>query len=310
MTRKDSIVLELQRQALDETISASALLRKALVVAKKLRLKDFEEWANKELSGYDPTDTPPPYRQMNGEVKAWNPYRGWVPVYFQDARTAESYSKRGCGQPIPEIEGLLPEQKKPGGFFMMAFPKDIEIGLLESISPLTQPKLHINHGEIFGIIAAMRNIVLNWTLKLEENGILGEGLTFSPQEQAKATSSTVSHVTNFYGPVGQSQVQHDSPGAVQIAAGSDVIADPLYIGQIRELTTKLKDAVETLKLGRPQADEVRSELETIEAQSRSPKPKRSIITSSLETIHRILENGAGGAAGQLIYEIGKFLSGG
>lgn len=62
---KESIVLELQREALDDKNQASSLLRKALVVAKKLRIKDFEDWANKELSGYLATDTVPQYRLMN-----------------------------------------------------------------------------------------------------------------------------------------------------------------------------------------------------------------------------------------------------
>jgi len=62
--------------------------------------------------------------------------------------------------------------------------------------------------EIVGIIETVKTIILNWALKLEEDGILGQGMTFSSKEQEKATSSPASHVTNFYGPVGQSQIQH------------------------------------------------------------------------------------------------------
>jgi hypothetical protein len=307
----DSIVLELQREALDEKIRTSVLLRKALVVAKKLRIRDFEEWANKELSGYQPTDTTPHYRLLRGEVKAWNPYRGWVPVYFSSAKQAEVFSSRGCGQAIPEIEGILPSLQKPDGHFVMPFPKDIELQLLKSIHPLTEPKLHINQAEIFGIIETVKTVIFNWALQLEEDGILGEGLTFSPKEQEKATSSPAYHVTNFYGPVGQSQIQQQSPNAAQIMAGDDiVVADAVYIGQVKSLVPKVKDAIEEFGLTKPHVDELKSEIDTVEAQVRSPRPKRSIIKSSFETIQRILEGAAGGAAGQLIYEIGKLLASG
>jgi len=193
----------------------------------------------------------------------------------------------------------------------MPYPKDIELQLLKSIRPLSEPTLHINPAEVFGIIETVKTIILNWALKLEEDGILGEGLTFSPREQEKVTSSPASHVTNFYGPVGQSQIQQQSPSAIQITAGDDVIvADVVYIEQVKALVPKVKAAIETLGLERAQVDEVRSEIDTVEAQARSPKPKRSIIKSSFETIQRILEAAAGGAAAQLIYEIGKFLAGG
>ena len=38
------IVIELQREALDEKISIESLMRKAYLVARKLNLKEFEEW--------------------------------------------------------------------------------------------------------------------------------------------------------------------------------------------------------------------------------------------------------------------------
>ena len=46
------IVIELQREALDEKISIESLIRKAYLVAKKLKLKEFEEWLNQEQNGY------------------------------------------------------------------------------------------------------------------------------------------------------------------------------------------------------------------------------------------------------------------
>ena len=76
------IVIELQREALDEKISIESLIRKAYLVAKKLKLKEFEEWLNQEQNGYKKEI--PEYRNITGEIKAWNPYRGWIPVILQN----------------------------------------------------------------------------------------------------------------------------------------------------------------------------------------------------------------------------------
>ena len=61
----NSIVLELQKEAQGSNVSVSSLLRKALVVASKLKVKEFEEWINNELNGYGDTDKIPehPYKR-------------------------------------------------------------------------------------------------------------------------------------------------------------------------------------------------------------------------------------------------------
>ena len=47
-----SLVLELQKEALDQSVSTLSLLRKSLVVATKLKLQDFKDWIASEINGY------------------------------------------------------------------------------------------------------------------------------------------------------------------------------------------------------------------------------------------------------------------
>ena len=49
----EGIVIQLQREALDENVDIETLLRKAYLVARKLQLKDFEEWISSEQNGYN-----------------------------------------------------------------------------------------------------------------------------------------------------------------------------------------------------------------------------------------------------------------
>src|ERR1700682_2261360 len=69
-----SLVQELQQAALDEKSSVGSLLRKALVVAAKLGVSDFELWARNELEGYNPGEVPE-YRRVRGSPVVWNSYR-------------------------------------------------------------------------------------------------------------------------------------------------------------------------------------------------------------------------------------------
>lgn len=46
------IVIELQHEALKSDFDIMNLLRKAYLVARKLKLQEFEDWVNNELNGY------------------------------------------------------------------------------------------------------------------------------------------------------------------------------------------------------------------------------------------------------------------
>ena len=46
------IVIELQHEALKSDFDIMNLLRNAYLVARKLKLQEFEEWIKEELNGY------------------------------------------------------------------------------------------------------------------------------------------------------------------------------------------------------------------------------------------------------------------
>lgn len=65
---KTSLVRELQREALDSNVPVTDLLRKALVVARKLGIKEFQEWIELELDGYKKGGGIPDYPVVKGTV--------------------------------------------------------------------------------------------------------------------------------------------------------------------------------------------------------------------------------------------------
>jgi len=79
-----SLVLELQRLAVDDPKSLPELLRNSLLVATKLSLTDFRSWVNHELNGYPSEGELPPYRYISTQLKLRNPYHGLIPFVIDD----------------------------------------------------------------------------------------------------------------------------------------------------------------------------------------------------------------------------------
>lgn len=219
-----SLVLELQREALDGNVKVSDLLRKALVVASKLKVKEFEEWTKNELQGYS-TDSIPGYRHVKGELKAFHRSHGWIPGVFRNPEAAERLCERSVAQSIGELEDLI-DRRNEQSVLTIPFPPEV----LSKSKPLPGgliPQLVIGESQLVGIVEAVRNIILEWSLKLQKDRILGEGLTFSKEEQQIAATATY-NIQTFSGPVGA-------------VAGRDINVQISF----NEVLSKLADAVET-----------------------------------------------------------------
>jgi hypothetical protein len=198
----NALTLELQRDSMDSSVALTDLLRKALVVARKLKIAEFQRWVECELNGYRGAFAEiPTYREVRGDIKAWNPYNGWIPVIIQSEKLSASIRKRKIGQPISELESLVKDKEK-GGVLHVSFPQAIENVLLEGQDVVFRPTLHISGSQIHGILDVVRNTVLNWAMKLEEEGILGEGLTFSHEERQKAQGNPSISIGQFQGILG------------------------------------------------------------------------------------------------------------
>lgn len=298
-----SLVLELQREALDSSILATDLLRKALVVARKLGIEAFKLWVESELTGYDKGLEIPIYRIISGQIKVWNPYHGWQDFFINDPEAADILSRLPNGQPIGEIENLIKRSDKNSSFHM-SYPKKTEAQLMDSMEyPPLKPALLIDGSRLSGIIEAVRNIVLNWTLKLEEDGILGEGMTFSKEEKQVA-SSHVYNIQNFIESMTHSQIQQDTRDSVQTMSINEI-----DVSKVLSVLDEIKMVVADLTLSAETKEELSAEITTVETQAKSPKPKTKIIRESLHSIRNILEGTTGSLISSGILEQLKALLG-
>src|SRR5438034_4415577 len=108
-----SSVIELQKLASDSNSSLIDLLRKALVVATKLKLPDFKKWIESELKGYGNTKVMdiPKYRHTTCEIRCRNPYHGWIPYIIQDPNFACIAQEVPIANGVAELEEFAADPK-------------------------------------------------------------------------------------------------------------------------------------------------------------------------------------------------------
>ncbi|MDG3820405.1 hypothetical protein L5B88_25770 [Pseudomonas aeruginosa] len=204
-----SLVLELQRDALDRGIHITDLLRKALLVSRKLKIKDLEEWIGDELNGYRDSSVPE-YRVVYGELKAFNPYRGWLPIMVKND-WYDILCKREISLSVSQIENLARESEN-GSFVCKFSPGQTQI-IMRLIGHDFEAALYVPTHHLVRILDTTKTKIMDFALDLESRGILGEDMTFTKAEQSLAQSITFNTI-NIEKMEG-SQIQQATDGSTQ-----------------------------------------------------------------------------------------------
>lgn len=197
-----SLVLDLQQEVLKPDCDVLNALRKAHLIATKLRLNEFDAWIQLELNGYDlkEKDSIPEYRKVKGTLKAFNPYNGWLPAQCPDDELEKMICEQKLWQSVGELQELYTQSST--GVFIYQFPA----GLMEALSSMfdtpvpMQFALHISTHLLKTIIEKVKNCVLEWTIRLEVEGIVGENMRFS-KEETNSAKTVPQQIINYYGTV-------------------------------------------------------------------------------------------------------------
>ncbi|MGC9611002.1 MAG: hypothetical protein ABSE68_02165 [Minisyncoccia bacterium] len=196
-------IKEIQNKSNDSNVNVSSLLRDAKIIASRLEQKDFLSWINKELNGYSVDDKVPDYRVVKGVPQGLNPYRGWIPYIHSDPKSHEIISRRGVGQSIAELEELLKDKRSS---FEIKFPPDIADILRKGVKMDVDLRLVIDRAEVVGILEHVRNAILDWSIKLQREGISDEVTDFTNKEVTEAenvkSSYQIQNIENFQGNTG------------------------------------------------------------------------------------------------------------
>ncbi len=283
----NSVVTQLQNEAINSDIDLPQLLRKAYVVAKKLEIKDFESWINSELNGYNAGDIVPDYRKVHGTLKFLS-LSGYADYKIENEKIHNAATSRILFQPISELEDLYNKSKS-----VIHIEIDPETRLLFKkyfTVEIVPDVLAISVSQLKRIFDSVRNIILEWSLKMEKDGILGDDLVFTPEEQQLAKENLVTY---------NMLIQNSQ---VQLGDGNIQYVDNSKLEDIKEILQSIADAMDNLNLNSDKKGELNVGLKTIELQVESKSPNQNIIREALKSIRNILEGCASSAIAPILIE--------
>ena len=164
------MVMQLQKDAIENNVSVESLLRRAKVIATKLNQIVDLEWIEHELSGYEniPSEEIPSYRQLIGSPKYYNPYHGWYPIVFENDEDLKTYSSAIIRLDISCIENQL-NQGNIGVW--IPYPFEMNNNLIQAFGNHNYG-LHLDNSAFVSILNKVRNKLLDWSLELEKVGVI------------------------------------------------------------------------------------------------------------------------------------------
>ena len=228
------LIEEIQRDATNSSIPVESLLRRVKLAAAKLKLGDVESWVNEELGGYQ--GDIPTYRILPGQPAAWNPYNGWIPIQVADPFLIDVLSNAKLNQSISSLRNLV---EKSSGTIHYPMPPDFVATLNELMNFSTSRiVIQLPIGSIVGIIDAVQNKILDWSIEMERNGIIGDGMSFDADEVRNARSVMnnfhIGSIENFAGNMGS----ENSSGDISISHSN--------ISRIRKSLESIRDQSDAL----------------------------------------------------------------
>ena len=280
-----ALIPELIIQANDPTVKTADLLRRALVAAHRLQLPEWVTWLGHELNGYGPDDAIPIYRHVQGEVLI-DGHNGLKGVVFPSAETAARWQLCHFDTPVDEIEGWCAESDD---IHMQYSPREAD-ALRAACGTNCTPVRRFTLASMRRILGAVRNQVLNLALQLEKEGILGDGMSFTPQEQLQAQQlAPVTHI-HIGGDAPGFQFMQNLPGGQQ----QQTVTSEQKAEALAHLLPWLQQVMDEGKLSPPVQAELQANQTALQALANAPTRNWPVIGALASSVRGILEGAGGG----------------
>jgi hypothetical protein len=144
----------------------------------------------------------------------------------------------------------------------------------------------ISKAAMAAILDAVRNTILDWSLRLEQAGIHGEGLSFSASEAQKA-QSVVFNIGNIGNATGLGMFGNNANVSANI--GGDV---SFLAGKVDELIKKAEKALPKSELPADTKAAAVQKLAELKEEVASSNPSEGRLKDGLKALRRVLEGSA------------------
>lgn len=289
MAASQPTIERLRNELISTQSTLVELIRTAKVIARKLGLHEFEAWLNLEIGGYTNIDRDkiPKYRHLRGQLVAYNPIRGLIPILFEPGDKVEEIASIVV---IADPIGKVVDDSRASGVLTVSVATRLRDHLhahMGNIGSLRFPiSVKLDHNQIAGIADAVRDHLLEWCLELEESGVRGDAMSYPESEKKSAQSVTNNFFRSNVGVVGSIE-GNARVHLLQHWNNLDIPETRRVIRQIRDVQASLPPTI---------VEQLESPLMQAEAELQCDEPDKSRVGELLQTIKTIAE----GAAGNLV----------
>lgn len=277
------IIEQIQRDSLDRSVRVSDLLRRVKLAATKLGLGAVEDWVEQELNGYNALPFPD-YRVIHGRPKFQRPTTGaWELI----GGHVEGFSSRNVGQSIASLEELASAPNEATIHFTFSD------SFLERLNESNGTRgwlaaLEVDRSAIVSILDRVRNLVLDWALKMEAAGVVGTEFSFNAADKQKAQGATtminIGSIGSFAGNLGSEN------------ATRDVTVRGVDLTLVEAMITQLKSKIDDLAAAGADGATLKARLNSLEAEIGKVAPTSLVLRGLLVDIR----NAVAGATGNLM----------
>lgn len=286
-----SSVLELQKEVLSPNCDIVNVLRKAHLTAVKLKLSDFDQWIQYELNGYTDKESCPEYRKVRGTLKYFNQYYGWYPIIIPNNEIEKIICERKISNSISEIVSLSDSSEND---ILMKL-SGAECAFLDekcnALIPLNYA-LQVPSIAFKDIEEKVKNAILEWTLELDAEGIVGENMMFTDKEKDWATNIPQT-VNNYYGPT---SVMNSSSGNAQIVSGNGNTVSFTY-DKVKDIVDEVEKSINASNFSKDDTETIIELLSDIKSKIKEEKSPAILKAALIGLKDFLIDVGASVTAG-------------
>ena len=190
------LIIELQKDCVNSTVSYTVLFQKAYYIAKKLNQQIMTDFLRMEIDGYKKIKDVPCFRYLDVVYKAKNVMLGrWIPVIIPYDSPLKEYLRMPAVQSVSEMESFLNSDENTLIMSISAELQSAFIALSRDKIPL-EICAHFSKNQYKTILETGKRMISDWAIDLERNGILGEEYEFSTDEKEKAQNMSITNIFN------------------------------------------------------------------------------------------------------------------
>lgn|GEM_PF-3231461 len=211
------LVEQIQREASDNSVSVTQLLRHVKMASSKLNLPAVEEWVEHELRGYPDEHKVPRYRVLGCTPMAHSVYQGWrLMALGSEEQVNKLFQLILFDKPVAEVESVA-NSKPP---ILITYPEFLERMTVPHMSGVDRIAAQVDTSKFFSILDGVRDRALDWALELENAGVTGEGMSFTLREREAAQS-----VTNIFIGDNARQNNHSTDNSTNTVVRGNLFGD-------------------------------------------------------------------------------------